>query len=771
MFPNYRSIWTVSLGSLLILQIAILGVSTNPILAQDATFQTTEVASCLAFPSALAITPDGRILFTELKTGKIRIINDGSLQTESYVQLPDATSGINKGMLGLALHPDFLNNPFVYLYHTYKDEEGKAFNRIVRFTDDGGSGIEMLVLLDKIPAADDHNGGIIAFGPDGKLYAATGDQDKPELSQDLNSLAGKILRINPDGTIPDDNPFAGSPILSYGHRNVFGLDFHPVTGKLFATENGPEDNDEINIIFPGGNYGWPKVKGIANDPRFIDPIIAYTPTIGPTNMVFNSGDKYLGEENNLFFGEVNNGVLHRVVLKAPAYDEVLSDDTVLQLSEAIIDVELTPDDLIFLTTPTSIIKVTKGISEPVATHVPTDPPVAVKKGTFTKESATSSTPQVITGVGFQPKALILFTTGQSAEGFNDVYNFAMGFSDGIDSRSIGIRSDDNLATSNTGRAFGTKILTILSSGTPKVGSVAELSSFDNDGFTLNWVQNNQESSIIHYIALGSDNLTAKVGSFAAHTVSGYQEVSNIGFEPDLVMFMHSHAKAEEGNAKNAYMSYGFARSCTEVGTVAVASKDNSSVTHTSRWQRSDRVIIALKPFSGMVDAQASLVSMEPSGFTIDWHDAPANPDQVYYLALKGGNFHVGVFNQPTLGGLQTIDGVDFEPKGLILTSFGAPALKGGIKPRNVMSLGAADASNNPSEGAVLVGDRDDVTDSITARSTSTTEVIRIGLEKIVGGSSLIQAEARLESFNSDGFTLDWTKVDTKPRQLIFVALG
>lgn len=323
---------------------------------------TEEVASDLAFPSAIAITPDGRILFNELRTGKIRVIQDGALHTLPYVQVIDAFSEGEQGMLGLALHPDFQNNPFVYLYHTYKDRDGNASNRIVRFTEvkvgvNTNIGVAIEVLLDKIPAAKHHNGGILVFGPDGKLYASTGDAGQPELAQDLTSLAGKTLRINPDGSIPADNPFIGSPIFSYGHRNIFGLDFHPVTGKLFLTENGPQDNDEINIIVPGGNYGWPIVKGIANDPRFIDPIITYTPTIAPTNMAFNSGDNYCGEKNNLFFGDFKNKALHRLVLKSPYFVEVLSDDIILQLAEPIIDVQLSQDGFIFPSTTTRIVKI------------------------------------------------------------------------------------------------------------------------------------------------------------------------------------------------------------------------------------------------------------------------------------------------------------------------------------------------------------------------------------------------------------------------------
>jgi glucose/arabinose dehydrogenase len=333
------------------------------------------VANNQNFPVAIAFTPDGRLLFAELLSSKIRVMSDGILQKFAYVNVKDVPL---RQIMGLAVHPDFENNPYVYAYQTYKvpadvqathedepDDDGNIYrNRVVRYTDFIGplghiKGVNMLIIIDNIPGYGGvHNGGILEFGPDGKLYISTSDAHHEELPQDLTSLGGKILRVNPDGSIPDDNPFPGSPIYSYGHRNVFGMDFHPVTGQLFVSENGPKDNDEINIIVPGGNYGWPIVKGIANDPNYIDPIWTYTPTIAPTNMVFYTGDKYCDEaENSLLLGDYNNKVLRRIVLQSPDYDEVISDDIVKTFLKPPIDVELGPDGFIYVSTPVRINKV------------------------------------------------------------------------------------------------------------------------------------------------------------------------------------------------------------------------------------------------------------------------------------------------------------------------------------------------------------------------------------------------------------------------------
>ncbi|MBI3842172.1 MAG: PQQ-dependent sugar dehydrogenase [Thaumarchaeota archaeon] len=216
------------------------------------------MATRLQIPWEIAFAPDGRIFFTE-RVGTLRVIDNGVLADEPVGKVDVARVG-EGGLLGLSLDPDFEKNHYLYLYYTYSDFLN-LYNRVSRFTELNNKISEEKILLDKIPAQSIHDGGRIKFGPDGKLYATTGDSANPSSSQDLKSLSGKILRINSDGTIPNDNPFADSPVYSYGHRNPQGLAWDPVTGVLFETEHGPSGengmraHDEINIIEPGKNYG------------------------------------------------------------------------------------------------------------------------------------------------------------------------------------------------------------------------------------------------------------------------------------------------------------------------------------------------------------------------------------------------------------------------------------------------------------------------------------------------------------------------------------
>jgi len=251
------------------------------------------VAENLDIPWAIAHAPDGRIFVTE-RTGTLRVIEDGILQNSPLLSLD--VGGAEGGLLGLALDPNFEQNRYLYLYYTYS-EFLSTYNRVSRFTESENTVSDELVLIDKIPGSAIHDGGRIKFGPDGKLYITTGDAANPALAQDLDSLAGKILRINPDGTIPDDNPFENSPVYSYGHRNSQGLDWDPSTQILVATEHGPSGDrgfarDEINIIVPGQNYGWPEITGDEEDPRFVSPLFhTGDVTWAPSGAAFYDGNK------------------------------------------------------------------------------------------------------------------------------------------------------------------------------------------------------------------------------------------------------------------------------------------------------------------------------------------------------------------------------------------------------------------------------------------------------------------------------------------------
>ena len=282
--------------------------------------QLQSVLPGLDFPVGMALAPDGRVFFNERLTGKIRIINQQwQLVATQFCQIAIATSG-EQGLLGLALDPDFANNKFVYVYHT---ASSPLRNRVVRYTESSGTCTQETIILDNLPVSTNHNGGIIQFGPDGKLYVIIGDAENTANAQTVTSLAGKILRVNPDGSAPSDNPFFSNAnvnaklVFSLGHRNSYGFTFHPHTTHLWESENGPADNDEINRAVASGNYGWPTVKGIAGNPSFRDPILAYTPTIAPTGIIAipeNSSTYPVAYRNNLLFVDFNGGKIRRVVL-------------------------------------------------------------------------------------------------------------------------------------------------------------------------------------------------------------------------------------------------------------------------------------------------------------------------------------------------------------------------------------------------------------------------------------------------------------------------
>jgi glucose/arabinose dehydrogenase len=222
------------------------------------------VASGLQAPWSVVFTPDGRTFFSE-RPGWVKVIAHGRVFPEPALVLKDVAASVKMGALGLAVDPGFATNHFIYLAYDYDSGKENYRLRVVRYREAKNQLTDPLTLIEDIPAYRNHSGCRLRFGPDGCLYITTGDANQPPLAQRLDSLAGKILRLNPDGSIPKDNPFAGHSdtlglIWSYGHRNSQGLDFQPGTGVLFASEHGPDNGDEINLIVRGENYGWP-VRG------------------------------------------------------------------------------------------------------------------------------------------------------------------------------------------------------------------------------------------------------------------------------------------------------------------------------------------------------------------------------------------------------------------------------------------------------------------------------------------------------------------------------
>lgn len=268
--------------------------------------ETTVVAAGLEAPWDLVFTPDGEALVSERDSSRLVSI-DSSGNVEELQRLPENGTG-EGGLLGIALSPNYESDGYIYAYYTTDTD-----NRVTRFR----LGEDPEPILTGIPVLTYHNGGRIAFGPDGNLYVGTGDAGDTSNSQDLNSLGGKILRVTPDGDVPADNPFSNSPIYSYGHRNVQGLAWDE-GGQLYATEFGQNRYDEVNRIQPGGNYGWPAVEGEGGffaSGEYIDPIATWaTSEASPSGAAILKNGAIPQWEGSFFMAALRGQRLYRLAL-------------------------------------------------------------------------------------------------------------------------------------------------------------------------------------------------------------------------------------------------------------------------------------------------------------------------------------------------------------------------------------------------------------------------------------------------------------------------
>lgn len=248
----------------------------------------------LAFPTNMAMLPDGAFVFTEKETGSVRIVTPEGELIDRPLTTVAVSPGAERGLLGIAVHPDFEREPWIYLYLS---DPADGLNRLVRVRTDGAvaAGEPETLLVGLSAAAGYHNGGDMVFAPDGTLFVALGEAHEPARAQDRDDIGGKILRLEADGDVPPDNPFGpGNPAWSMGHRNSFGLCVDPVTGELWETENGPAVDDEVNLIEEGANYGWPVVTGRAGDERFVDPVAVFPSPIALTGCAVVDGDVWFG---------------------------------------------------------------------------------------------------------------------------------------------------------------------------------------------------------------------------------------------------------------------------------------------------------------------------------------------------------------------------------------------------------------------------------------------------------------------------------------------
>jgi glucose/arabinose dehydrogenase len=319
-------------------------------------FRVETAVAGLEVPWSIVFTPDGRMLLTE-RPGRVRLFDNGKLRAEPLATISDVEPSGESGLMGLTLHPQFAQNHLLYLAYAYRGD-GKRV-RVVRYRETGSALTDRKVIIEDIPAAQFHAGCRLRFGPDGKLYVTTGDATERELAPRLDSLAGKILRLNDDGSVPSDNPFVNEKsvrpeIWSFGNRNPQGIDWQPGTNIMFETEHGPSGfdgpggGDEVNIIEKGKNYGWPVIHHTQSRDGLASPLLEYTPAVAPASGTFYRGSAFPEFRNNFFFGCLRGTCIIRVVLDG---SRVVSQERLLEGSYGRIrDVAEGPDGAIYFST-------------------------------------------------------------------------------------------------------------------------------------------------------------------------------------------------------------------------------------------------------------------------------------------------------------------------------------------------------------------------------------------------------------------------------------
>ena len=335
------------------------------------------VARGLENPWAIAFLPDGAMLVTE-RSGRLRIVRRGALDPQPVSGVPQVRTDGNGGLMDVAVHPDFADNGLVYLTYTKRHDGGRGAPALARGRLAGHAlhDLEDLVTTEPFHSNAGLNGRV-AFGRDGKVYMSTGgrilspDGDLLDTPQDPGSLRGKVLRLNDDGSAPDDNPFVNEPghrpeIYTIGHRNTLGLMLHPETGDIWQHENGPNGGDELNVLLPGRNYGWPLMSfgrlypgaRVSEHPTregYESPLVVWLPAIAAAGMAVYTGDRFAAWKGNLFVGSLQQGGipgtghLQRIVFNENM-EELRRETMLTELRQRIREVREGPDGLLYLLT-------------------------------------------------------------------------------------------------------------------------------------------------------------------------------------------------------------------------------------------------------------------------------------------------------------------------------------------------------------------------------------------------------------------------------------
>lgn len=349
----------------------VLSVLVGPALPPDVAFlapgfAVEAVASGLALPSKFALASDGRIFFTELKTGNVRLIDaQGTLLPTPFATLTVQGGGSHQGLLALALDPAFASNGFVYVLYSAPADGTHASDhmRLERFTEVSGVGTNQTVILDNLPVAPSNNGSDLVFAADGTLFVSLGDAGVDTNAQNPASLSGKVLRITALGAVPSDNPVPASSVWALGLRNTFGMARHPVTGGLFGVDNGPAADDELNFLQPGKNYAWGAVSVPGGQLGL--KVRNWQTEIVPTALAWHFGGSWGAEyADDLFIASYDDEQVLRYEMSGTAKTDIDVESVFLtfvpNMSERKpLDLQVAPDGSLYVSTFAGIYRVTK----------------------------------------------------------------------------------------------------------------------------------------------------------------------------------------------------------------------------------------------------------------------------------------------------------------------------------------------------------------------------------------------------------------------------